>query len=192
MDGRIGDWEELVYKMLEAIGDDPDRPGLIETPSRVVRSWLELFGGYGENVPALFKVFEDAEKYDEFVLMRNVEFYSFCEHHILPFTGVAHVAYIPGYSGKVVGASKLARIVDAFARRLQMQERIGQQVVQAIEDNLKPKGAACIIEARHLCMSCRGVGKQRSDMVTSSLSGAFKENTAARLELMTLIKGGVL
>jgi GTP cyclohydrolase I len=179
----------IIRDVIECIGDDADRPGLEETPARVIKSWEELFSGYTVDVPAIFKTFDDHEKYTGIVLCRDIEFVSFCEHHLLPFTGKAHVAYIPSaLKNKVVGLSKLARVVDAYARRLQMQERIGQQVIRALDDYLNPRGAACIIEAKHMCMSCRGVMKQHSSMVTSSLSGAFLEEASARAELMSLIK----
>lgn len=181
------DLEEIIKAIITEIGDDPNRSGLVETPKRVINSWGELFCGYYVDIPSLFKTFDDAHQYDELVLMKNIEFQSFCEHHMLPFVGEAHVAYIPGTSGKVVGASKLARVVDAYARRLQMQERIGQQVIGAIWDHLSPTGVACIIEAKHLCMSCRGVNKQQSSMVTSSLAGVFKKDQSARAELLSLI-----
>lgn len=182
--------ELLVRSMLEAIGDDPDRPGLLETPSRVVQSWRELFAGYSQDVGSVFKVFDESEKYDEMVIQRNIEFTSFCEHHMLPFYGHGHVAYIPNSNHAVIGASKLARILDIYARRLQMQERIGQQVVDALKKHLNPIAAACVLEAKHMCMACRGVRKQSSDMVTSSLYGKFKQDPAARLELFTLISMG--
>lgn len=175
----------IVRSLLHAIGEDPSREGLQDTPLRVVNSWCELFAGYKVNVGKLITTFSEVEYYDEIVLLRNIEFFSFCEHHMLPFTGYGHVAYLPGK--KVIGISKLARILDAYARRLQIQERIGQQVVHALEEYLKPKGAACVLVAQHGCMICRGVKKQNSEMVTSSLSGVFKEKTAIRMELLSLI-----
>lgn len=180
--------EDNVVRILQYIGEDPVREGLLETPSRVVRSWQELFAGYQMNPQDVFKTF--AVKYDELVLMQDIEMWSMCEHHMLPFFGRAHVAYIA--DGKVIGASKLARLVEVFARRLQIQEQIGMQVVDALMTHLQPKGAACIIEARHLCMAARGVGKQHSIMKTSAMRGIFLEDSpvgiAARSELMSLLK----
>lgn len=169
--------------LLQYIGEDPDREGLQETPDRVVRSYAELFAGYKQDPADVFKVF-DGESYDEIVLLRNIEVASTCEHHMIPFLGTAHVAYLP--DKKVIGLSKLARLVDIFARRLQIQERLTMQITQALEEHLQPRGAACIIQAKHLCISCRGVGKQHSEMVTSSLTGVFK-NQETRSELLRLI-----
>ena len=177
--------ENLVRAMLSAIGDKPDRSGLLDTPARVVRSWTELFAGYTQDINDFNTQFDDVEGYDEIVLLRNIEFYSFCEHHMLPFTGYGHVAYLP--EGKVIGISKLARLLDMYSKRLQIQERIGQQVVWALNKLLAPKGSACVLVAQHGCMQCRGVKKQNSEMVTSSLSGVFKDSTTSRAELMSLI-----
>lgn len=176
---------ELIRQMLIEIGEDPDREGLLDTPKRVLKSWSEIYKGYDQKVEDLLTTF-DADGYDEIVLLRNIEFYSMCEHHTLPIIGVAHVAYIP--DGKIVGISKLARLVNMYARRLQIQERITAQVTSDLMQYLKPKGAACIIDAGHLCMRMRGVNKQHSSMVTSSMQGVFRENTAAREELMSLIR----
>lgn len=177
--------DDICTRFLQFIGEDPSRPGLLETPQRMVKSWTELYRGYSQNPEDLLKVFE--EKYDEIILLKDIELYSMCEHHALPFVGKAHVAYIP--NGKaVLGVSKLARLVDLFSRRLQIQERIGEQVTSILMEKLEAKGAACIIEAQHYCMRMRGVGKQNSVMVTSSMKGAFLENVAARTELMGLIK----
>ncbi len=183
--------EEYIREFLSYIGEDPNREGLLETPRRVVQSWEEMFGGYKLNPEDLVTTF-DADGYNELVLLKNVEFYSTCEHHLLSFSGRAHIGYIP--NGRIIGISKLARILDMYARRLQIQERIGQQVTQAINQLIDPLGAACVIEAQHLCMRCRGVEKQQSVMVTSSLTGVFLEVTerglAARAELMSLINSG--
>lgn len=170
--------------ILTAIGEDAKREGLVETPSRVIRSWSEIYAGYHQNVEDCFKTFEDGAC-DEMVLLRNIEFFSTCEHHMQPFFGRAHVAYVP--KGKVIGISKLARVLDVYARRLQIQERLCQQVTAALDKYLEPKGSACVIEAKHLCMACRGVQKQHSDMVTSSLSGVFREG-AVRMEFLQLIR----
>ena len=181
--------EIILKKMIEYIGDDPDREGLRETPKRIMKSWDTLYAGYAQDPGDLFKTFE-ADGYDQIVLLKDIEMYSMCEHHALPFFGKAHIAYIP--AGKVIGISKLARLLDCFARRLQIQERIGEQVTDALMQHLQPRGAACIIEAAHMCMRMRGCQKQGSNMVTSSLRGVFMESSdrglAARSELMSLIK----
>ena len=174
-----------VQRVLTYIGDNPSREGLLDTPKRVIKSWKEIYGGYDKNPADLLTVF-DSDGYDQIVLLKDIELYSMCEHHMLPFYGKAHVAYIP--DKKVIGISKLARLVDMFARRLQIQERIGDQVTDALMEHLKPKGAVCIIEASHMCMRMRGVNKQNSMMVTSSMRGVFMTNPAARNELMSLLK----
>lgn len=176
--------EELVRQILQAIDPNPQREGLQDTPARVVRSWLEMFGGHQMEASLKLTTF-DAEGSDEIVLLKNIEFYSTCEHHMLPFSGIAHVAYIP--TTTIVGISKLARVVDVFGRRLQNQERITMQVTRLLEEKLEPRGVACILEAKHHCMQCRGVGKQNSKMVTSSMRGVFKDDATARNELMQLI-----
>ena len=176
--------EDLIKQILQEIGENPDREGLQDTPKRVVKSWKELYAGYSKNPEDLFTTFE-SDGYDQIVLLKDIEMYSMCEHHMLPFHGVAHVAYIP--DGKIVGISKLARIVDMYSKRLQNQERITQQVTDCLMKYLQPKGAACIIEAKHMCMCARGVGKQNSVMTTSSMYGAFFVNGSARAELLRLI-----
>ena len=177
--------KENLKSILAYIGEDPEREGLLETPDRIIRSWGTLFGGYKQNPKEILsKVF--TQKYDEMVLLKDIEIYSTCEHHMLPFFGKAHVAYIP--NGSVVGISKLARLVECFARRLQIQEKLCNQITEAIDQHLKPLGAACVIEAKHLCMCCRGVQKQHSTMVTSSLNGVFLEKPEARAEFMRLIQ----
>lgn len=181
------DLQKAIYELLRSIGDNPDREGLRETPERVVKSWQELYAGYTMHEKDVFKVFEDGAC-DEMVLLKDIEFFSTCEHHMLPFFGTAHIAYIP--NGKVIGVSKLARLLEVFSRRLQIQERIGQQVTAALDQYLEPKGSACVLQAKHLCMTCRGVAKQNSVMVTSSLTGGFKSNPAGRAELMALIGKG--
>lgn len=175
-----------IFSMLRHIGDDPDREGLIETPKRVLQSYDELYSGYKTNPADIFKVFEE-ESSDNMIIAKHVELYSMCEHHILPFFGTAHIAYIPK-NNKVIGISKLARLLDIFARRLQIQERIGRQVVDCIDEHLDTKGSACIIEAQHMCMRMRGVSKQQSTMVTSALSGVFRDDAKAREELMQLVR----
>jgi len=176
---------ENVRRVLEYIGEEPDREGLLETPDRVVRSWEQLYGGYGKDPKAILKVFEE-DTSDEMVVLKDIEFYSTCEHHMIPFFGKAHIAYIP--NGKVVGISKLARLLEVFARRLQIQERLCQQVTKVLMEELGAKGAACVLEAQHLCMLARGVEKQNSVMVTSSTVGAFRDDPATRAEFMNLIK----
>lgn len=179
--------EDAVIRQLQFIGEDVGREGLKETPGRVVRSWGELYAGYKQDPAKVFKVFEDGAC-DEMVLLKNVEFYSTCEHHMLPFFGRAHIAYIP--NGKVIGVSKLARLLEVYSRRLQIQERLGQQITTAINTHLKPKGAACILEAQHFCMTSRGIQKQNSVMVTSSLTGVFRDGATTRSELLNLVYMG--
>lgn len=178
--------QDNIIRQLQYIGEDPKREGLLETPNRVIRSWDELFIGYKQNPADVFKVFE-SDGYNQIILLKDCDFFSCCEHHILPFIGKVHVAYIP--DGKVIGISKLARLVDIFAKRMQIQERIGEQVTNALMEHLQPKAAACVIKAQHLCMRIRGVSKQKSTMITSSLRGAFLDEASARAELFSLIKG---
>jgi GTP cyclohydrolase I len=180
------DSAQLLRELLRRIGEDPDREGLKETPARIIRSWKELFSGYQQRAEDVLVTQFHAEQYDEIVLLRDVEFYSTCEHHMLPFSGNAHVAYIP--EDKIVGLSKLARLVDVFARRLQVQERLTQQIASELQRVLRPKGVAVMIEASHQCMSCRGVRKQSGRMITSCLVGTFKENLASRTEFLSLLK----
>ena len=178
--------EESVRRIIEYIGDDPNREGLKDTPSRVVRSYSELFGGYGSDVKSALKTFEDGTC-DEMVVVKDIEFTSFCEHHMLPFTGKAHVGYVP--NGRIVGLSKVARVVDMFARRLQVQERLTSQIAEALMgEPLSPVGVGCMIEASHSCMSCRGVRKQTAVTITSDLRGVFREH-AVRAEFLSLIRG---
>ncbi len=178
--------EENVRRLLEYIGENPDREGLKETPNRVIRSYNELFSGYEQDPKNVMKVFKDGAC-DELVLLKDIPFYSTCEHHMLPFYGKAHIAYIP--NGKVIGVSKLARILEIYSRRLQIQERIGQQVTDCIMQYLQPKGAACVLAASHNCMTCRGVQKSNSVMITSSLQGLFLTNAQTRSEFLSMIKG---
>lgn len=180
--------EELLTQILRQLGEDPTREGLRETPNRVVRSWAEIYAGYGKDVASIFTIFKDVCNYDQIIICKDIELYSMCEHHMLPFFGKAHVAYLPNKS--VIGISKLARLVDIYARRLQIQERIGQQVTNALMEYLNPLGAACIIEATHMCMRMRGCNKQQTKMITSSLTGVFREDAATRAELFQLIKIG--
>lgn len=179
--------ERAVREILSAVGEDPDREGLLKTPNRVARAYAEVLAGLNEDPRRHLKtVFH--ERYDEVVLLRDIEFHSLCEHHLLPFTGKAHVAYLP--DGRVVGLSKLARLVEGYARRPQVQERLTTQIADALMEELNPLGAACVIEAAHTCMTIRGVKKPGSTMVTSALRGIFKENSASRSEILSLMYGG--
>ena len=179
--------QENITRMLQFIGEDPSREGLRETPNRIAKAWEnELFIGYKQKLEDLLTTFA-TDGYDQIVLCRDIELFSMCEHHMLPFTGVAHVAYIP--NERVIGISKLARLVDIYSRRLQIQERIGEQVTTALMEHLKPKGAACVINAVHMCMRMRGCQKQHSSMTTSSIKGVFLDDARARQELMELIRG---
>jgi GTP cyclohydrolase I len=177
---------EHVRGLLRYVGEDPDREGLVDTPSRVVKAMAEHFGGYLEDpTQHLERTFTEVEGYDELVLVSDIEIYSHCEHHMVPFVGKAHVAYIP--DGKVVGLSKIARVVDVFAKRLQVQEKLTAQIAGAINDVLEPQGVAVIIQAQHFCMCYRGVRKPGSWTTTSKLHGIFLEDAASRQELLTLI-----
>ncbi len=180
------DFEGIVRQMLVRIGEDPERDGLRRTPLRVAKAMDFLTSGYDMTVQDVVRnaVFE--EKCEEMVIVKDIEFYSMCEHHILPFFGKAHVAYLP--DNKVIGLSKVARIVDVFARRLQVQERLTNQIADAMMEILNPHGVAVIIKASHFCMMMRGVQKQNSSTVTSAMRGTFRENARSRAELMDLIK----
>jgi GTP cyclohydrolase I len=178
--------EKAVREILMAVGENPDREGLAKTPNRVARAYGELMAGLHED-PRLHLKTVFRERYDEVVLLRDIDFHSLCEHHLLPFTGKAHVAYLP--DGKVVGLSKLARLVEGFARRPQVQERLTTQIADALMDELNPIGAACVVEATHTCMTIRGAKKPGSVMVTSALRGIFKENPASRAEILSLMYG---
>lgn len=177
--------KSLIKKQLAYIGEDPNREGLLDTPKRIVKMWDEIYAGYKKNPADILTTFS-ADGYDQIILLKDIEFYSMCEHHNVPFYGKVHVAYLPGE--KIVGISKLARLVDMYSKRMQIQERIGEQVTDALMKYLQPKGAACIIEASHLCMKMRGVGKQNSTMITSSMKGVFLTDTAVKQELLTLIR----
>ena len=178
--------EAHVREILRLIGDDPDREGLLETPARYVRALEEHFAGYSQD-PAqhLDRTFEEVQGYDELVLVSDIEVYSHCEHHMVPFVGKAHIGYIP--NGRVVGLSKLARVVDVFAKRLQVQEKLTAQIAQAIEKSLSPHGVAVILQCQHFCMCYRGVRKPGSWTTTSRLRGTFLNDSAARMELLTLL-----
>jgi GTP cyclohydrolase I len=176
--------ERAVREILLAVGEDPDREGLLKTPNRVARAYGELMAGLQYDPKQHLKTVFN-ERYDEVVLLRDIEFHSLCEHHLLPFTGRAHVAYLP--DGKVVGLSKLARLVEGYARRPQVQERLTTQIADALMDELQPIGSACVIEAVHTCMTIRGAKKHGSTMVTSALRGIFKENPSSRAEVLALM-----
>lgn len=173
-------------KVLELIGEDPSREGLLKTPERVAKAMQFLTQGYDIRATDILKSAMFSEDYSQMVLVKEIEFYSLCEHHLLPFFGKAHIAYIP--DGHIVGLSKLPRVVDAFSRRLQVQERLTNEIRDCIQDTLKPKGVAVVLEARHLCMQMRGVEKQSSLTTTSAFSGAFLDSEKTRLEFMNLIR----
>lgn len=188
---RIECWgeqeEAMIRHIIGFIGDDPKRDGVKGTPRRVLRSWMELFSGYTaeEQLPNLMKTF-DAGPCDEMVVVRDIEFWSTCEHHMLPFVGVAHVGYLP--ADRVIGLSKIPRLVEVYSRRLQVQERLTNQITKALNQHLQPRGSACVLEAKHLCMSCRGVRQGTATMVTSSLTGAFKDDERTRSEFLSLVR----
>ena len=175
-----------VRALLAAIGEDPDRDGLLDTPTRVARSYAELLSGYaedpGEHLERQFEV-----DHDEMVIVRNIAFSSMCEHHLLPFIGAAHIAYIPGAHGRVCGLSKLARVVDGYSRRLQVQERLTVEIADAIMQRLEASGVLVVMEAEHMCMSIRGAMKPGSSTTTSAVRGILKSNSATRAEALTLL-----
>ena len=176
------------YKeVIENIGEDPSREGLLKTPERVAKAMQFLTQGYDQNPQEILKSAMFAEKYDEMVIVKDIEVYSLCEHHMLPFFGKCHIAYIP--NGHIVGLSKFPRMVDAFSRRLQVQERLTDQIRDCLHETLNPQGVAVCIEAQHLCMQMRGVQKQNSITTTSAFSGAFMEEDITRQEFMSLVKG---
>ena len=179
--------ENAVREILSAIGEDPDRDGLLDTPARVARMYGEICSGLREE-PAdhLDKTFQ--VEHDEIIVVRDISFYSICEHHLIPFFGKAHVAYLPEKDGRITGLSKLARLVDGFARRPQVQERLTGQIADALDEKLFPRGAAVVLEAEHLCMSMRGIRKPGARTVTSSMRGVFRSNPASREEVLNLIQ----
>jgi len=183
---NIESLKEHYSKVLELIGEDPSREGLIKTPERVAKAMQFLTQGYEMNATEILQSAMFSEDYSQMVLVKEIEFYCLCEHHLLPFFGKAHIAYIP--DGNIVGLSKLPRVVDTFSRRLQVQERLTNEIRDCIQDTLKPKGVAVVMEARHLCMQMRGVEKQNSLTTTSAFSGAFLESEKTRLEFMNLIR----
>lgn len=177
--------EALVREMLEQIGEDPTRQGLLDTPKRVVKSWKELYGGYTEDVKQHVRVFESS--YDQMVVLGPVEYFSTCEHHMLPFFGKCWIGYIPNKDTGVLGVSKLVRIVNVYARRLQIQEQMTQQIADALETSLSPRGVAVVVSGTHLCMVARGVRQREAVMRTSEMRGAFKESARSRTEALTLM-----
>lgn len=176
--------EQAVGQMIAALGEDVGRDGLVKTPERVAKSFEKVFSGYGKEPRDILTTFVEND-YDEMIVVRDVEFYSTCEHHMLPFFGKAHVGYIP--SGKIIGISKIPRIVEIYSRRLQNQERLTVEIAKALQDLIAPRGVGVVIEARHLCMMARGVEKQGSSMVTSAMHGLFKKNLNTRNEFLKLI-----
>ncbi len=187
---RDPEGERLIRALLERLGEDPDREGLVRTPERVMRAYRFLTDGYRQDLDALFNDAFFAEEYDEMVVVKDIEFESLCEHHLLPFVGKAHVGYLP--DRRIVGLSKIPRLVEHFARRLQVQERMTKQIAETLMEKLEPLGVAVVLEARHLCMIMRGVEKQHSTMTTSCMLGAFRDEQSTRMEFMNLIapRGG--
>jgi len=179
-------YEELVREMLVRLGEDPDREGLVRTPERVQKAYQFLTRGYKEDAEALLRKALFTVTYDEMVIVKDVEMFSLCEHHMLPFFGKVHVAYIP--NGKVIGLSKIPRLIEIFSRRLQIQERLTTQIAETIQKTIEPQGVGVVIEARHLCMMMRGVEKQHSAAVTSSMLGCFRKEQETRTEFLSLIR----
>lgn len=177
---------KLIRGILLSIGEDPDREGLLDTPKRVVKSWKEIYSGYSKDPEAVLGTTFEAGSYNQLIICKDIELYSTCEHHMIPFFGKVHIGYIP--KKRVVGLSKLARLAEVFSRRLQIQERLTEEIAETIDRVLKPKGVMVIVEAKHMCMCARGVGKQNSFMVTSSVRGVLKKDEKARSEFLDLIK----
>ena len=180
--------EAAVRELLLAVGEDPDRPGLQDTPARVARAYAETFAGLRQDPYEILATTFD-ENHDELVLVKDIAMYSTCEHHLVPFHGMAHIGYIPGDDGRVTGLSKLARLVDVYARRPQVQERMTRQIADSLFDGLKPRGVIVVVEAEHLCMAMRGVRKPGTRTVTSAVRGIFKSDLRTRAEAMSLILG---
>ena len=181
--------EKGVRLILEGVDEEPKRPGLKDTPQRVARMFSEILGGTGEDPAKHVRMIQN-EKHDEMVIIKNIPLYSMCEHHLLPFAGVAHIAYIPK-GGRIVGLSKIARVVDILSRRLQVQERLTKQIADLLDAHLKPLGVMVVLEAEHMCMSMRGAKKPKSLTVTSAVRGSFRTHSATRAEAMMLIRGGL-
>jgi GTP cyclohydrolase I len=179
--------EQAVRTLLLWAGDDPEREGLLDTPARVAKAYGELFSGYEADIEdVLGRTFEEVGGYDDMVLVRDISFFSHCEHHMLPVIGKAHVAYLP--KGRVLGLSKIARVVDVFAKRLQTQENMTAQIAQAIDETLQPRGVAVFLEAEHMCMAMRGIQKTGSTTLTTTFTGAFKDNAAEQAHFMSMVR----
>jgi GTP cyclohydrolase IA len=178
--------DEFYRGIIQGIGEDPEREGLLRTPHRAAEALRFMTRGYGESVEEVLNNAVFHEEYDDMVVLKDIEFYSLCEHHLLPFYGLCHVAYLP--AGKIIGLSKIARLVEMFSRRLQVQERMTAEVARALEEAIEPRGVAVVCEAKHMCMLIRGVQKQYSSMVTSHVSGAFREDQRTREEFLDLLK----
>ena len=180
--------EAAIAELLIAVGEDPSRPGLLQTPARVARAYREMFAGLHQSAEDIVSTTFD-ENHDEMVIVKDIELYSVCEHHLAPFHGVAHVGYVPNTSGEITGLSKLARLVDLYARRPQVQERLTSQVADALVERLKPRGAIVVMECEHLCMSMRGVRKPGTTTVTSAVHGLFRTDPSTRAEAMNILFG---
>jgi len=181
--------EKAVRTLIQWAGDNPDREGLVDTPARFVRAWDEYFSGYNEDpVDVLERTFQETGGYDEMVVLRDIQFFSHCEHHVVPIIGKVHVAYLP--SSRVIGISKLARVVEIFARRLQIQEKLTAEIAKTIDEVLEPKGVGVVVQAQHQCMTTRGVKKSGVSMITSHMLGAFRDDSKTRREFLSFIEGG--
>ncbi len=178
---------ELYREILVEIGEDPEREGLAKTPARAAQAFRDFTRGYTQDVSTVLNKAVFSEEYDDMVIVRDIEMYSLCEHHLVPFFGSVHVGYLP--QGKILGLSKIARVVDMFSRRLQVQERLTHEIAHAIQEAIEPLGVAVVVEARHLCMMSRGVEKQQSKMITSCVLGAFRKDRGTRQEFMDLLRG---
>ncbi|MCB4756902.1 MAG: GTP cyclohydrolase I FolE [Elusimicrobia bacterium] len=187
IEDEVQGFPELIKQLLDFIGEDPKREGLLKTPERVTQSWKELTSGYHVDIDALINRAVFHENYNEMVVVKDIRFYSVCEHHLLPFFGVAHVAYIP--NGKILGLSKIPKIVEVFSRRLQVQERLTQEIADILQTKLKPMGVGVVINARHLCMEMRGAKSVDSPTVTSAMLGAFRNDARTRKEFLSFING---
>jgi GTP cyclohydrolase I len=182
--------EKITKQLLRDIGEDPNREGLLKTPSRVAKAWQFFSKGYTQNIDVIINNAIFSEDAKDMVIVRDIEFFSLCEHHLIPFFGKAHVGYIP--NGKVIGLSKIPRIIDMYSRRLQVQERLTHQVADALKNVLKPKGVAVVLEGRHMCMQMRGVEKQNSFTSTSAMSGQFKKSSETRSEFLAIINRNIV
>jgi GTP cyclohydrolase I len=185
MKDKIDDIQRITEELINSIGEDPSREGLLKTPLRVAKSWDYFTQGYSANVDEIINGAIFDEQCNDMVVVRDIEFFSMCEHHMIPFFGKAHVGYIP--NGKVIGLSKIPRIIDMFSRRLQVQERLTHQIAETIKDNLDPTGVAVVMEGRHLCMQMRGVAKQNSFATTSAMLGQFRKSSETRAEFLSFI-----